>query len=83
MLQARGQLLCLPSFQAYFGKKIEGKQIKGSQDLADYLLEKASVAAVPGIAFGEDACIRFSFAISDQQIEKGMAAVKAALAKLS
>lgn len=41
------------------------------------------MAAVPGIAFGEDDCIRFSFAISDEQIKQGMASVKAALAKLT
>ncbi len=78
-----GSFYAFPSFHAYFGKKFEGKEIKGSQDLADYLLDQAMVAAVPGIAFGEDACIRFSFAISDQEIEKGMAAIKAALAKLA
>lgn len=78
-----GSFYAFPSFHAYFGKKFGGKEIKGSQDLADYLLEKASVAAVPGLAFGEDACIRFSFAISDEQIKKGMASVKAALAQLS
>ncbi|MCB2193007.1 MAG: pyridoxal phosphate-dependent aminotransferase [Deltaproteobacteria bacterium] len=78
-----GSFYAFPSFKAYFGKKFEGKQINGSQDLADFLLEEASVAAVPGIAFGEDACIRFSFAISDEQITQGMASVKAALAKLS
>ena len=78
-----GSFYAFPSFKAYFGKKFEGKQIKGSQDLADYLLDQASAAAVPGIAFGEDACIRFSFAISDEDIKKGMASVKAALAKLS
>lgn len=78
-----GSFYAFPSFKAYFGKKFEGKEIKGSQDLADYLLDQASVAAVPGIAFGEDNGIRFSFAISDEQITKGMASVKAALAKLS
>jgi aspartate aminotransferase len=78
-----GSFYAFPSFAAYFGKKAGDKVISGSQDLADYLLEEASVAAVPGVAFGEDACIRFSFAISDQQIEQGMAATKAALAKLA
>ena len=78
-----GSFYAFPSFAAYYGRKAGDKVISGSQDLADYLLEDASVAAVPGIAFGEDACIRFSFAISDQQIEQGMASTKAALAKLA
>jgi aspartate aminotransferase len=77
-----GSFYAFPSFKAYFGKKFGDKVIKGSQDLADYLLDEASLAAVPGIAFGQDDCIRFSFATSDEIIEKGMAAVKVALAKL-
>jgi aspartate aminotransferase len=30
------------------------------------------VAVVPGGAFGDDACVRLSFATSMQQIEKGL-----------
>ncbi|MCF8031776.1 MAG: pyridoxal phosphate-dependent aminotransferase [Desulfarculaceae bacterium] len=78
-----GSFYAFPSFAAYYGKKAGDKVIGGSQDLADYLLEEASVAAVPGIAFGEDACIRFSFAISDAEIQKGMHQVREALAKLA
>ncbi len=78
-----GSFYAFPSFGAYFGKKAGDKVIQGSQDLADYFLEEASLAAVPGIAFGQDDCIRFSFATSDEVIEKGMKAVKAALAKLA
>ena len=78
-----GSFYAFPSFAAYYGKKAGDQVINGSQDLADYLLEEASVAAVPGIAFGEDACIRFSFRHQRQEIQKGMHAVKAALAKLA
>ena len=39
-----------------------GKKIEGSLDLADFLLDEARIAAVPGIAFGADEFIRFSFA---------------------
>ncbi|MEW5913850.1 MAG: pyridoxal phosphate-dependent aminotransferase [Thermodesulfobacteriota bacterium] len=78
-----GSFYAFPRLAAYYGRKAGGKLIDGSQALADYLLEEARVAAVPGVAFGEDACVRFSFALSDANIEKGMAAVKQALAKLS
>ncbi|RJX36368.1 MAG: pyridoxal phosphate-dependent aminotransferase [Desulfarculus sp.] len=77
-----GSFYAFPRFAAYYGRKAGGKEIDGSQTLADYLLEEARVAAVPGVAFGDDACIRFSFAIGDASIEKGMAATKRALAKL-
>ena len=36
------------------------------------LLEEARVAVVPGIAFGDDRFIRFSFATSKEQIAKGL-----------
>lgn len=78
-----GSFYAFPRLAAYYGRTAGGRLIDGSQALADYLLEEARVAAVPGVAFGEDACVRFSFALSDANIEKGMAAVKQALAKLS
>jgi aspartate aminotransferase len=47
-----------------------------------YLLNTAHVSSVMGDAFGEPNCIRFSFANSMQNIEKGWARIKEALAKL-
>ena len=46
-------------------------------------MSEAHVAVVPGEAFGEDNCIRFSYALSDEEIEQGFDAVKRALEKLS
>ena len=43
-----------------------------SQNFADRLLSKANVAVVPGIAFGDDRTIRFSYATSLDIIKKGM-----------
>jgi aspartate aminotransferase len=47
-----------------------------------YLLNTAHVSSVMGDAFGEPNCVRFSFANSMQNIEKGWARIKDALAKL-
>ena len=68
---------------AYFGKSVEGKEIKDSQDLCMYLLESGHIAAVPGAAFGAPDCIRISFANSDENLEKAMDRLKNALAKMS
>lgn len=46
--------------------------IKSSVDLCAFILEKAHVATVPGSAFGNDNCIRLSFAVSDDVLEKAM-----------
>ncbi len=61
----------------------EGKRINSSVDFADYLLEQALVAAVPGGAFGIEGYIRFSFAASDEAIERGVSRIAEAVRKLS
>jgi aspartate aminotransferase len=43
-----------------------------STEFCAQLLEKELVAAVPGIAFGADECIRISYATSMENIEKGL-----------
>jgi aspartate aminotransferase len=47
-----------------------------------YLLNTAHVSSVMGDAFGEPACVRFSFANSMPNIEKAWGRIKDALAKL-
>lgn len=54
-----------------FGKRFGGRKICGSLDVADMLLEKG-VAVVPGIAFGDDECVRLSYAISKEDIAEGL-----------
>ena len=43
-----------------------------SKIFCDYLLEKYEVAAVPGIAFGDDNALRLSYALSQSAIDKGV-----------
>ncbi len=54
-----------------YGKRFNGRKIGGSMDVADMLLEKG-VAVVPGIAFGDDECVRLSYAISKEDIATGL-----------
>jgi aspartate aminotransferase len=49
-----------------------GKLGMNSLDFCSGLLEKYQVAAVPGVAFGTDDCIRLSYATSVENIRKGM-----------
>ena len=62
-------------------EKYEGSSI--SSALTSYLLEVAQVAVVPGVEFGNDDNIRLSFATSDENIEKGVERIKAALERLA
>lgn len=43
-------------------------RFKNSTELCTLLLEEAGVAAVPGAAFGDDACVRFSYALDDDTV---------------
>lgn len=79
----KGAFYVFPNFSAYYGKEVLGRKIAGSVDMADYLLDKALLAVVPGAAFGADAFIRFSFATAMPVIEEGMKRLKQALAELA
>lgn len=57
--------------------------IKTSDELSLYLLERARVALVPGSAFGDDSFIRLSYATSMDEIRKGIGRIKEAVEKLS
>lgn len=57
-------------------------EVSGSIALCQHLLEKAHVATVPGAAFGDDNCLRISYAVSDETLEKALVRIGAALAEL-
>ncbi len=78
-----GAFYVFPNFSAYYGKSFQGKTIGNSVEMADYFLDEALVASVPGAAFGADAFVRFSFATSMEVIRKGMTRIEQALAALS
>ncbi|WP_417909315.1 pyridoxal phosphate-dependent aminotransferase [Candidatus Electronema sp. PJ] len=77
-----GAFYVFPNFSAYYGKSFKGKVLKDSVAMADYFLEEAKVASVPGAAFGADAFVRFSFATSMEVIQEGMTRIKKALTAL-
>jgi aspartate aminotransferase len=79
-----GAFYVFPDVKSYFGKKTPtGNIIHNTDDLSMYLLNDAHVSTVSGMAFGEENCIRLSFANSIQNIEKGFSKIKKALAELS
>jgi aspartate aminotransferase len=77
-----GAFYVFPDISSFFGKSDGSLTIKTDMDMCLYLLDKALVAGVPGDAFGEPACIRLSYATSDENLEKAMKSMKNALAKL-
>lgn len=57
-------------------------RIPNSQEFCKYILEKAHVAVVPGSAFGDDSCVRFSFAVADETLERALSDIGKALQEL-
>lgn len=53
--------------------------ISNDIELAEFFLEKAEVAMVPGSAFGAPGCMRISFATSMENLEKSMERIKTSL----
>ena len=79
----KGAFYAFPNFSPHYGKRWKGGVIKGSTDLAAYLLEEAQVAVVPGLDFGNDSHARLSYATSMQNIEKGLERIADSLVRLS
>ena len=60
-----------------------GGAVNDSTALCSYLLDEAHVALVPGAAFGDDACVRLSYAVADEVLADALRRVGEALARLS
>ncbi len=78
----QGAFYFFPEVSSYYGKSFNGKKIENSTDMAFYLLNEANVATVMGSAFGDDSCIRLSYATSEDLLIEAIRRIKEALAKL-
>ena len=74
-----GSFYTFPDFSAFYGKSFKGKNVEGSIQLAEFLLEEGNVALVPGIAFGADKNLRMAFASSEDTIKQGVDRIKKTL----
>lgn len=73
-----GAFYVFPDVSEHFGKG----GIHDSQSFADFLLDEARVAVVPGAAFGADEFVRISYATSMERLHEGVRRIEAALTKL-
>lgn len=78
-----GAFYVFPSIAGLLGKKYQGEEIKNASALAAVMLEKAHVAIVPGVAFGDDTCFRLSYATSMANIRDGLDRIEKLLGELS
>jgi len=76
-----GAFYVYPSVKGVLGKTIRGKTPTTSAELATLILEEVEVAAVPGEAFGPSGYLRFSYALSDEDIVEGIGRIKKLIAE--
>ncbi|KAK3211981.1 hypothetical protein Dsin_016687 [Dipteronia sinensis] len=83
MSEPQGAFYLFTDFSSYYGSEAEGfGKIENSESLCRYLLDKAQVALVPGDAFGDDTCIRISYADSLTTLQAAVERIKKALVPL-
>ncbi len=75
----QGAFYVYPNVSTFIGKG----GIKSASDIAARLLSEAHVVVVPGEAFGTDAHIRLSYAVSGDVIDKGIERMREFFVKLS
>ena len=78
-VRPQGAFYIFPDFSPHYGRTINGHSINSSQELATYFLDEAKVGAVPGDGFGADNHMRFSFATSEIEINRGLDRIQKAL----
>ena len=76
-VEPTGAFYCFPNVMSSY----EQLGVAGSVEFAERLLEEAHVAVVPGIAFGNDAHVRLSFATAMERIDEGLDRLERFLAK--
>jgi aspartate aminotransferase len=73
-----GAFYVFPEVRQFYGRR----GITDSQSFANYLLDEARVAVVPGAAFGADDFVRISYATSMERIREGVGRIADAVGKL-
>jgi aspartate aminotransferase len=78
-----GAFYFLFDVSSFYGKKFRDQLVRNSATMGTYLLDMHRVATIPGIAFGNDDCLRISYACSMSELEKGLARIKEGLEALA
>jgi aspartate aminotransferase len=79
----QGAFYFFPDVSFYFGKRDGDTVIKNADDFCFFMLDKGHVSLVPGGAFGDEKCVRLSYAASEKELVEAMSRMKKALASLT
>jgi aspartate aminotransferase len=67
-----GAFYAYPQVKGLLGREHDGRRIESSAELAEYILDEAEVAVVPGEAFGSPGYLRLSYALGDDDLVEGI-----------
>jgi len=67
-----GAFYAYPSVKGLLGREHDGRTLSTSAELAEYILDRAEVAVVPGEAFGSPGYLRLSYALGDDDLVEGI-----------
>jgi len=70
--EPEGAFYAFPNLTGLLGRSYEGRRPRTTLELAEVVLDLVNVAFVPGEAFGAPGYARFSYALSDEDLEKGI-----------
>ncbi len=76
-IEPNGAFYTFPNMQGLLGRDLNGRTATTTLELAGIVLDEAEVAFVPGEAFGLPGYARFSFALSDADLEEGLGRIQA------
>ncbi|MCP3678257.1 MAG: aminotransferase class I/II-fold pyridoxal phosphate-dependent enzyme [Deltaproteobacteria bacterium] len=79
----QGAFYVFPNISGCLSRSFKGRVLDGDLAFADFLLDEAEVAVVPGEAFGAEGFMRLSYATSMQNIEEGIRRIGEAVKKLA
>jgi aspartate/methionine/tyrosine aminotransferase len=79
--EPQGAFYAYPSVKGLLGKRLRGRTVTSSAELAEQVLDEVGVAVVPGEAFGTPGYFRLSYALGDADLEKGVQRLAALLSE--
>jgi aspartate/methionine/tyrosine aminotransferase len=82
-VEPEGAFYAFPSFEGILGRELRGARPETTLELAELVLEESRVAFVPGEAFGSPGYGRFSYALSDADLVRGIERLAELLSKVS
>jgi aspartate aminotransferase len=77
-----GAFYVFANVQGWLGRKAGARLLKTDVDVAEWLLEEAQVACMPGSAFGGPGYLRISYAAGLPELRQAVARISTALASL-